>query len=196
MNRIRSEAPPADRRGMTLVEMLVALSLFGVAMGVIFGFLTSSRRSYSSMSARVETQQNIRAVLGLMSSEVRSAGCDPGQTGFTKLPLAGAQTFECRMDLNGNSAIETTEPAEDVTYAYVTNTRELTRNSGGGAQVVLRGITAVDFRYYDVTGALLAARPLSAADRARVRFVEFDITGESDRGELARYVTRVFVRNG
>lgn len=195
MKRWRGIVPLTDRRGLTLVEMMVAIAMFGVAMSVIFGFLTRSRRSYTDMSARVEYQQNVRGVLGLVSREVRSAGCDPTDAGFNTFPLADATSFQCRMDLDGDGVIEAVEPAEDVSYTYVPENRELLRDSGSGAQVILRNVTAVDFRYFDVAGVELA-RPLSAADRARIRFVEISLSGESEQEEPLTYVTRVFVRNG
>lgn len=194
--KFRRRTPLVDRRGLTLVEMMVAIAMFGVAMGVIFGFLTRSRRSYTDMSARVEYQQNVRGVLGLISREVRSAGCDPGEAGFNVFPLADATSFQCRMDLDGDRVIEAVEPAEDVSYTYVPGNRELLRDSGAGAQVILRNVTAVDFRYFDAAGVELAARPLIAADRDRIRFVEINLSGESKQGEPLTYVTRVFVRNG
>jgi len=196
VKRFRGIAPLTDRRGLTLVEMMVAIAMFGVAMGVIFGFMTRSRRSYTDMSARVEYQQNVRGVLGLVSREVRSAGCDPAGAGFNTFPLADATSFQCRMDLDGDGTIEAVEPAEDVSYTYVANNRELLRDSGSGAQVILRNVTAVDFRYFDAAGVELASRPLIAADRAQIRFVEINIAGESEQGEPLNYVTRVFVRNG
>ena len=186
----------AGRRGLTLVELMVAIAAFGVAMTVVYTFMTNSRRHYTRMSQRVEYQQAARAVLNLMAREVRSAGCDPAQAGFAHLPLADATALQLRMDLNGNGAIEVTEPAEDVTYTFVGGNNELTRDSGAGAQTVLRNVTALDFRYFDAGGNALTTLPLSAADRQLVRFVEIDITGRSDRGEPLRYVTRVFVRNG
>jgi prepilin-type N-terminal cleavage/methylation domain-containing protein len=192
----RNEVPDRRRAGMTLVEMMVAIAMFGVVMTVVFGFLTNSRRSYSHMSQRVEFQQSARAVLDLITGEIRSAGCDPLSAGFTRFVSAAATGLECRMDLDGDGAIEVTEPAEDVSYAYDAGRRELSRNNGAGAQVVLRNVTAVDFRYFDATGAEIAARPLTAANRARIRSVLVDITGVSNRDEPLRFTTRVNVRNG
>jgi prepilin-type N-terminal cleavage/methylation domain-containing protein len=194
--RIRNRSPRRlSRAGMTLVELMVAISMFAVVTTVIFTFLTNSRASYSDMSARVGFQQGARAVLGLMSTELRTSGCNATGAAFEKFAVAGAQTYECRMDLDASGGITVTEPAEDVTYTYDAGNRELLRNSGGGAQVVLRGVTALDFRYFDADGAELTARPLSAANRARIRSVQIDITGTTDRGEIARYVTRVNSRN-
>ncbi len=185
----------ADRAGMTLVELMVAISIFAVVTAVIFTFLTNSRASYSDMSSRVEFQQATRAVLGLMSAELRTAGCNPNDATFERFAWAGADAYECRMDLNGTKAIEITEPAEDVRYAFNPATHELIRNNGAGGQVILRNITALDVRYFDPTGVELA-RPLSAANRARIRSVQIDISGTTERGEPVRYVTRVNVRNG
>jgi len=185
-----------DREGLTLVELMVAITMFGVAVAVIFGFLTNSRRSYSNMSSRVEYQQGTRAVLTLMSGEIRSAGCDPLDMNFNTFPLADATTIQCRSDLDGDGVIETVEPAEDVTYTWDAVAQELRRDNGSGAQTVLRGVTALDLRYFDEDGAELAVRPLSADDRARVRCVQVDITGITERGEPLRYVTRVNARNG
>jgi prepilin-type N-terminal cleavage/methylation domain-containing protein len=192
----RVPAPTIDRRGLSLVEMLVAITIFGVAMAVIFSFVTGARRSYANMSDRVEYQQSVRAVLSLISRELRSAGCDPGGANFDAFAVADQTNLRFRMDLDGDGAIEVAEPAEDVVYQYDAAQEELTRDSGSGGQTVLRNVTALAFRYFDEAGAALNVLPLSAADRAAVRFVEVDITGVSERGEQLQYVTRVFVRNG
>ncbi len=184
-----------NRRGMTLVEMLVALSLFGIAMTVIFTFMINSRRSYSDISERVEYQQAMRAVMSLVSREVRSAGCDPTAINFTRFPVADLGQLQCRMDLDGDGVIEVVEPAEDVIYMYLPVTEELTRNSGSGAQTILRNITNLTFLYFDENGNQLGPVPLAASDRDLIRFVEIVIQGVSDRDEPVNYTTRILIRN-
>jgi type II secretory pathway pseudopilin PulG len=180
---------------MTMVEMMVVLAIFAVVMTVIITFLAHSRRSYTNMSQRVEYQQAVRATLNLLSREIRSAGCDPTSLGFDRFPVAEDNRLQCRMDLDGDGTIEVVEPAEDVLYWWRPDLQELTRNSGVGAQTILRNVTALNFSYFDADGNLLGPPPLSADDRAQIRFVEIDITGESDRGEPINYATRVLVRN-
>ena len=46
MNTIRKDQHHRNRHGMTLVELMISLSIFGIVMGVIFGFLTGARNSY------------------------------------------------------------------------------------------------------------------------------------------------------
>lgn len=181
---------------MTLVEMMVSLAIFAVAMGVIFTFLVNSRRSYSNVSERVEYQQSIRGAFTLVTRELRSAGCDPQQVGFNRFLIANAQHLQCRMDLDGDGIIEIVEPAEDVTYQFQPAAEELTRDMGNGPQTILRNVTGLSFRYFDGDGTPLATLPLSSADRDAIRFVEIDIAGESDRGEPVNYVARILIRNG
>jgi prepilin-type N-terminal cleavage/methylation domain-containing protein len=180
---------------MTLVEMMVALAIFAVAMGVVFTFIVNSRRSYENISDRVEYQQTIRGALSLISREIRSAGCDPRETGFTRFPVADAGQLRCRMDLDADGIIEIVEPAEDVIYTFLDATDELTRDSGSGPQTILRNVNNLVFQYFDADGNLLGPVPLTANNRALIRFVEIDISGESDRGEPVNYATRVLIRN-
>jgi len=184
-----------DRRGMTLIEMMVAVAIFAVVMGVVFTFLVNSRRSYTDMSQRVEYQQSVRAVLNLVTREIRSAGCDPVGVNFDRFPLADATMLQCRMDLDGDGAIEVVEPAEDVIYQYLAGTRQLIRNSGFGNQILLRNIDNLTFRYFDGNGNELLPVPLSAANTDLLRYVEVNVTGTTDRNETVNYTTRALVRN-
>jgi prepilin-type N-terminal cleavage/methylation domain-containing protein len=191
----RLEAAQARRAGMTVVELMVALVIFGVIIGVVFGFLTESRQSYTSTRQKAQYQQGLRAVMSLVTREVRSAGCDPAGAGFERFPTATATSFRCRMDLNGDTDAADTNPDEDVTYAFNAGTGELTRNVGGGDVVILRGLTNLTFNYYDDDGNLLNALPLSATDRADIRAVDLIMSGETDKHEPMTYSTRIAVRN-
>jgi len=184
-----------DRRGLTLVELMIAIAVFTVILGVVMGFVISSRNSYTETRERARTQQSMRAVMALMTSEVRSAGCDPRSNGFDTFGLADATQIQTRADLNGDSDVADQGPDETVTYTYNAATDELSRDNGTGAQVILRGVTGVNFTYYDENGAQLAAVPLSALDRARVRSVEVLLQGETKKGEPVDYTTRIALRN-
>ncbi len=184
-----------DRRGMTLVEMMIAVAVFGIILAVVMGFLVDSRNSYTETRERAQTQQSMRAVLSLMTAEIRSAGCDPLGNGFDTFGLADATTMTARMDLNGDADVTDTNPDETVTYTFNAGTGELARNGGAGAQVILRGLTGVTFSYFDENGAQLGGTPLSAVDRARVRSVQILLSGETAKGEPVNYTTRVALRN-
>ncbi len=183
-----------DRQGLTLTELMISLAIFGVIMGVLFGFLTGARNSYSETRERAQYQQSMRAVMSLITREVRSAGCDPSDAGFDKFAVADAGQLQVRMDLNGDLDFMDIGPDENVSYSFAGG--DLTRDNGNGPQVILRGIQAFTFTYFDAVGNELNALPLSAASRDLVRFVGINIQGQTDRGEPVTYTTRIALRNG
>jgi prepilin-type N-terminal cleavage/methylation domain-containing protein len=194
--KIRSiRATHLDRRGMTLVELMVAITVFAIVMGAVMAFLVQSRRSYSDTRDRVQYQQGLRAVTSMITREFRTAGCDPTGVGFDQIAIAGQTQFQCRMDLNADGDVIDNGPDETVTYTYDPALQELTRNDGVADMVILRDLTNVQFRYFDENGNELAALPLSAVDRDLVRSVQITIAGETRSGEPVDLTARVALRN-
>jgi hypothetical protein len=156
--------------------------------------LSGARSSYGDTRERAQYQQPMRAVMSLVTRELRSTGCDPEEAGFDKFAVADDQRISCRMDLNGDSDFDDVGPDENITYSVVAG--NLVRNNGTGDQVILRGVQGLTFTYFDETGTQLAGVPLSAANRANIRFVGITIQGLTTRGEPVNYTTRVALRNG
>lgn len=186
------------REGLTLVEMMISLSIFGVVMGVVFGFMTGTRDSYDSTRGKAQYQQAVRATVSLMTKEIRSTGCDPTNAGFDAFALADEFSFHCRSDLNGDGDATDLGPDEDVLYAFNAVTGVLTRNNGdgNGPLIILRNLTNCSFIYRDIDGNVLSATPLDANDRAAVRYLEMNISGETENGQPINYSTSAMVRNG
>jgi len=185
-----------NRRGLTLVELMVALALFALISAVVIGFLTGSRRTYDATSNRAQYQQSLRAVFSMLSRELRSAGCDPSEVGLDRLAICDDDVLHCRMDLDGDGSTLGTNPDEDIVYLYNAGLGELQRTTATSNMTILRGLTNVQFRYFDRDGAPLGGTPLDAAGRAQVRFVDIDIAGELPSGEPVSYSTRIHLRNG
>lgn len=184
----------SSRRGLTFTELMIALSIFGVIMVVIFGFLSGARNSYSETRQRAQYQQSMRAVMSLVTREIRSTGCDPAEAGFDFFGIADDNRLSCRMDLNGDGDFTDIGPDENITYSFAAG--DLIRDNGSGNQVILRGVQGLTFTYFDAVGAQLTALPLSAANRALIRYVGINIQGETDTGEPVTYTTRIALRNG
>lgn len=183
-----------DRRGMSLTELMIALAIFGVLMVVIFGFLTGARNSYSDTRERAQYQQSMRAVMSLVTREIRSTGCDPRDVGFDYFSVADDNALQCRMDLNNDGDFGDIGPDENISYTVAGG--NLVRDNGSGAQVILRGVQNLTFTYFDAAGNQIAAVPLSPANRALVRYVGINIQGQTARGEPVAYTTRIALRNG
>lgn len=188
--------PVGDRRGMTVVELIVSLLIFSVITAVVLSFLSGSRRTYDDTSDRAAYQQSLRAVFGLLTREIRSAGCDPLEAGIGGFTVADVTTLRCRMDLDGDGNATDIEPEEDVTYTYLPADAELQRTTVNSSMTILRDVQAVTFTYFDEGGDPLGPLPLTADLLGRVRFVEIAISGEIGSGEPVTYSTRVHVRNG
>jgi prepilin-type N-terminal cleavage/methylation domain-containing protein len=61
-----------DRRGFTLVELLIAVLIAGLFAIAMFNFVSSQARFTKVQSAREEVDQNLRGALEILASELRS----------------------------------------------------------------------------------------------------------------------------
>lgn len=66
------------RRGFTLVELLVALALFGIVSVGIYRVLVGNQRMYHAQTQRIELQQNIRAAVTILPAEFREIAATEG----------------------------------------------------------------------------------------------------------------------
>lgn len=103
--------PGSDERGMTLVEMLVALAVFSVVLAGTLGFIRAESRSFTLGNERMGLLQNTRYALGQLEQDLRTAG-----TGTTAdqpfLVYAGPAVVA----FNGNYA---SNVANDIAAVYV-----------------------------------------------------------------------------
>src|SRR5215470_14187788 len=63
-----------DRRGFTLIELMITLTVLAVVMVVIMTVMYAAQRSKQATSNRVESAQAARAAMDLMTTDLRSAG--------------------------------------------------------------------------------------------------------------------------
>src|SRR5690625_4055340 len=60
-------------RGVTLVEVLVALAVFGVVMAIAYAAINGSLRIQSDQEAATTTQGKLRRIVEVMTQDLRSA---------------------------------------------------------------------------------------------------------------------------
>ena len=63
-------------RGITIIELLVALIIFAMVIRGIYKVFVSQTRAYSIQDRVVETQQNIRSAMDLLVRDLRMTGYD------------------------------------------------------------------------------------------------------------------------
>ncbi len=160
--------------GFTLVEMLVALVIFGVVGTGIMSLYVNSSATYESQNLVAEAQQNVRAAVESIAFDLRNAGYNPTGAAIPNLGFvqAGTNILQVTMDLSDDAGtIEprnpdgdlslgglgvTADPNENLTYSlynaavndiYGNPISRLGRNTGAGNDPVAEYIHAIGFAY-------------------------------------------------
>lgn len=97
---------PSDNKGMTLIEIMVALAIAGFATAAIYGAFLSQEKASIGQKHITQVQQNLRAVMNLMANEIRLAGLDmsPGQTSGAGILVAEQGRIRFTCDLYGGTS--------------------------------------------------------------------------------------------
>lgn len=148
--------------GVTLLELMVTLAIFGVIMSGVLILYGNAQRAYFVGSEAAEIQGDARVALDQMTRDIRKAGRDVIQCAFDSdaytdcsgakltrcqgllgggfscnnvfiIPAASTTTLRVQMDLDGDALIDTSAPSqESVTFAYDAANRRITRAQGTG----------------------------------------------------------------
>ena len=195
-------------RGVTLIELLVAMSIFSLIVGGIIASKLEQQDQHISQLQAVEMQQGVRAVMFLIKKEIRMAGFDPFlQKNGAGIIMAQANTLAFSIgagddgkDNDGDGQVDEDRELETIAYAFSDpegDGDDMTVSyNGAGAQVIAENILDLNFSYYDVNGG----NPGSLVD---IKSVQITITATTDVNELARTKanntrtlnTRVYLRN-
>jgi len=147
--------------GFTLVEVVLALALSTVTIGVIYHLYLSQVKNLAVRENILDMQQQARAALDLVSRELKMAGFDP--RGVNRDALKGNDflgvTFDSselriKADLNGNGV--PTDSNESIVFSHDPVTMTLRRNTGGGRQPLGENIEAFSVKYFDSDGQVTA----------------------------------------
>lgn len=142
----------SDKRGFTLVEILVALGIGAIMLAAIYSMVNLSQNTSSGMERRVAAQQDEKTALELMAMEIGMASynsfltniwVDPAnctalsanQT-YKGIQVATANSITIEMDINDNGSIG--DANEIISYNYDAGNLYITRETNcGGAQPFL-----------------------------------------------------------
>jgi prepilin-type N-terminal cleavage/methylation domain-containing protein len=135
--------------GFTLVEMLLALAIGTIIISAGFVAVMAGHRASTGIEQKISAQQDIRAALDIMETEIGMASYNPGQvvTGLwlspTDCATAGAAsnkgiqqattngyTISVEMDINGNGSVG--DNNDIITYSYDAANQRITRQTNCG----------------------------------------------------------------
>ncbi|MGQ0549220.1 MAG: PilW family protein [Armatimonadota bacterium] len=164
-----------DPRGVTLLELLIALSMFALVIGGIFAFVGIGGRSARLANDFLQAQPQVRAALDTAVDEIRwaqSVTC-ASATSVTLLIPQGAP-------------FSTVGPTYLVTFDYDAAADTVTRREnavgagcppGGTGEAIAfsvvrpDGTNGLSFEYFDSAGTSLGSTPADVSIIARVRMI-------------------------
>lgn len=106
------ESTGAFSRGFTLVEIMIAVAIFGIISTAIYATYYNQQKIYLDQEQIAELQQNIRAAMFFIERDVRLMGYDPlERAGSASASSAIAKIAELRFayDANGDGTIQNNE---------------------------------------------------------------------------------------
>ncbi len=179
----------SDNKAFTLIEVMVSIVIFGIIIAGIMNAKISRQDQTVTQQQAVEMQQTVRAVVYLMSQEIRSAGFNPSYKNYdTGITVAGANsiTFD-RIENNdgddndGDATIDEDDELETITYALNGTDIDVTFNAGAGGapQTIAENIAALTFQYRDEDGNI-------TANLDDIRSIEISVTAATGANELDR----------
>ncbi|MDJ0783921.1 MAG: prepilin-type N-terminal cleavage/methylation domain-containing protein [Desulfosarcinaceae bacterium] len=139
-------------RGMTLIEITVAMAVTFIVAGAIFATYRTQQMVHQTQRALVEMNQNIRSAVYYLSRDLRMAGADP-QWGSAANPagagaailIANGNQIQFQVDWNQSGVID--NPNETIRYGINANGQLGREEGNGGLQVIAENIEAIDFEY-------------------------------------------------
>lgn len=135
MNALMRRVRESEDRGFTIVEAIVALTIFGALSAAMFSTVMSSQSSVKSTRRTNNLNEEARVALNRLSRELRQAreivAVDPADP---------SRLFEFEVDFNGNGTIEPEAiDSERLQYSYDATTDQilLTTSTPSGSTVTL-----------------------------------------------------------
>ena len=112
-----SERQAKDRRGFTLVELMITLTVLAVVMVVLMTVMYAAQRSRANTSNSVESAQAARVALDLLSRDLRSAGYGADlYTASPQPPIAYIDSMQVLINANFSPWPDDTVPKPPLAY--------------------------------------------------------------------------------
>jgi len=169
-------------RGLTLLELMVALTIFSIASAAIYATYQYQQRLYLTQEQVAEMQQNARAGLLVLVRESRLAGYDPSEKAKAGFVSAGPGELVFTADRDGSGVLQDSS-AEQVRFALTNDADKDGKadslpcalgeefNGAGGLQAVVPNVDALEFYYHLADGSAT----LIPSNTAEIRSIDVSL---------------------
>lgn len=139
------------RKGLTLIEILVAMFIFSIVLGALFTVLAAGRVSWNAGASQMDVQQEARKALDMMVKELRQTA----SAKISNVPADGTTyntiTFQTPIititrDLAGKIVDININWSNNIQYSLSgLNGRQLLRAQGGIQRILANNILSMGF---------------------------------------------------
>ena len=184
--------------GFSLIELLMAMTISLTIIAAVYQLSFSQHRSYRKQDQIVETRQNVRAIMALISKNLQLAGYDPTGRANTGLVTSFAPPHDSftidyenehdiiafTLDDNGDA---TTNANDAEQIAFRLNNQILERYSSQDSEweTIATNIDALDFVFLDNTGT-------KTTNPAAFRAVQIALLVRSEKQDNKYQDTKVY----
>lgn len=175
-----------NQRGMTLMEVLVAMLIFTIVFLVALGLYQVANRAYLRTDAATIQQQNVRFAMDRMAETIRDAGANYntlGANNVTDEQVEGA--WEAAVFVRGDFDNSRETPLESTTFPIVTTGNDeivgyVLRKPGGDANNPISLTMKMDLTPATGRDAILTGTTPSGEETATVKVAAKDLADETD----------------
>ena len=195
----------AGESGFSIVELLIAVTVMMVVLGLVGSLLSKSLGVRQRESSRTDALTSAQAALNVMSREIANAGYGLTNHGIV---LADSNNRNLRFISNVSNNNEVlTNRYENVTYFFDPVTASILRHDANGAaagssqtSIIINRISDVNFRYFNYSGsnslATETSTPTAQTGRIRVTLtVSLENVQGQPSGQSVVLVSDVTLRN-
>lgn len=192
----RSLTEPRRRRGFSLIELMIAMTLLSIVMGAVVSVIVRVQRDYARQRIRSDAMTALRSSELLLSRVFRTAGADPNRinvVGIVAEP-AGAGSVRVRADFNPADG-DVADLLEDVQFDLSGGVMRVRWQAGGAVTPLVQPVSSLAFEYFRRDGSQITN--LANADSARrVRItITSPITTDVGGASTLQSVVWAYVRN-
>ena len=191
-----------QRRGFTLIEMMVVVAIFSIVTAAIFMTMASGRQSWQTNEASVQVQEEVRKGLRMLGQELRESGREQATSHVLINGTNDALVFQIPIDANAATAAFDLDANGDIVWGaeavaghairYDLQAGQLVRQQVdalaldaapvGAAKIVANHMTVVSFTQAPAAGNItgvdvsLTAQKISLAQHALSASEQLHIT--------------------